>query len=114
MRLEHQEIYEDTFFEGFASLQKVMSIKLYSIEQCNNTLNKYMASGIKSSEVDYDLKVMTTAQIEKLSMEEIAKSFKTGKAEGFIKKLTFLSNLGSDKTGSKNNKPQSSSSESES
>ena len=76
MRLEHQDIYEDTFSEGFAGLQKVMSIKLFAIEKCQAKLDAWSNSG-KKQEISYDLKVMTTDQIAKLSLEDIAKKFKT-------------------------------------
>ena len=34
MKIEFIECYDDLFTEGFKSLQKTMTIKLYAMEQC--------------------------------------------------------------------------------
>lgn len=69
MRNEFAEIFGDLFHGAVSTLQKMVTLKLYAMELCNNQLEEAMADGREAPE--YDIHVLTNRRVEAYSHEEL-------------------------------------------
>ena len=65
MKIEFIECYDDLFTEGFKSLQKTMTIKLYAMEQCQVILNRFLkVPSMLRGMIDYSVNIFHTKEFE--------------------------------------------------
>lgn len=70
MKTEFSENYDEFFKGAIGELQKTITIKLYAIELCNETLNAQVRSNHFGLPV-YDVTLLTNQQLNEMSHEEV-------------------------------------------
>lgn len=83
MKVEHNTIFAEFLQSGINELQKLLTIKLYAMDRCSSTFQKWVNSNCQGV-VSYDMEILSNNEISRMKYDEVVRITESAMAEAGI------------------------------